>query len=314
MKRAIVTGASGFIGGALAQHLAASGVRVLCPLRVGSLMPGADTVSDYLQIYFLQKFSIEQMQVVFQDFKADVVYHLAASGVSPDDRDPMTLEEGTVGLTQKLLLALEGCPPQRFFYAGTCSEYGFVNPPVLLSEKHMIEPLSLYGAAKSAAAIYGFALAQQLNIPFINLRLFGVYGPGEGQQRLLPYLVRKLLNAQPVKLTGGEQVRDLLYIDDVVEAFVAAGQSKMIEKYRSYNVCSSSPVTVRQLVEYVCELLGSFRKYLIWNALPYRADESMWIVGDNQRFKSITSWSASIPLMDGLKRAVQFEINEWSDK
>jgi nucleoside-diphosphate-sugar epimerase len=144
--------------------------------------------------------------------------------------------------------------------------------------------------------------------------LFGVYGPGEGQQRLLPYLVRKLLNAQPVKLTGGEQVRDLLYIDDVVEAFVAAGQSKMIEKYRSYNVCSSSPVTVRQLVEYVWELLGSFRKYLIWNALPYRADESMWIVGDNQRFKSITSWSASIPLMDGLKRAVQFEINEWSDK
>jgi nucleoside-diphosphate-sugar epimerase len=176
---------------------------------------------------------------------------------------------------------------------------------VKIRETDRLQPISVYGAAKAATEIFGNALAASLNLPFITLRLFGVFGVGEGSLRLIPYLIRRLRRGDPVDLTGGEQVRDFLYIDDVVEALIIAGSTERLISYEAYNVCSSRSVTIREIGEAVADEMHRSRDLLLWGKRPYRRDEPMWLVGDNRRFVEATQWHPKVDLLDGIRRTIE---------
>jgi len=300
-RSVLISGATGFIGGALARRLLREGARVHCLVRKSSHHDALDRLAG-AQVLALDHYSGRELSDTLSGLQMDAVYNLASYGVRPEDRDPEIMTEGNVGVVTAMLLAAAKCSAKRFIQIGSCSEYAPARDGRLLDEDHAIVPLSLYGAAKAASVIYGDALARQLGVKFVTLRLFGVYGIGEAAYRLIPYLMDRLDRNHSVDLTAGEQVRDMLYVDDVVDALLLVDRLEEVGAHRVYNVCSGSPLKVRAIAETVCETMGKPRKLLRFGQRPYRPDEFMWIVGDKQRFCDQTGWRPLVSLSDGVRR------------
>jgi UDP-glucose 4-epimerase len=304
LRSALVTGATGFLGSMLVRRLLAEGVEVTCPVRTRSLAKLAALRGDpHLHVVDLDKLGFD---AGLREHSAEVVFNLASYGVREGECDVEQMIEGNVSFLLRLLRATAGWPLRRFIHAGSCSEYGYPRRDgELIAETHPLRPQTLYGAAKAASVLCGNALAASLGIPFVTLRLFGVYGTAEAPQRLIPYLIDHLMRNEPVDLTGGEQVRDLLFEEDAASAFLAAANSDGIESGEVYNVCSARPARIREVGELVTDALRQPRDLLHWGARPYRAGEPMWLVGDNRRFRNATgSWSPSVDLQEGVHRMV----------
>ncbi len=302
-RSVLVTGATGLVGSALVRLLRAEDIPVYCLLRRGSLsklppLAGLDAIE-------VPAFSTEALRKALGGISCDTIFHLASYGVQINDRDRDQLISGNVELLAHVLEAFSDRPPARFIFTGSCSEYGFpAKNGQPISEDQPLRPTSLYGAAKVAAEAYGQALALRLKIPFTTLRLFNVFGPAEGPHRLLPSIIQALDQDCAVDLTGGEQQRDLLHVNDVAGALLAAARSEALKTSTAYNVCSGHPVRIREVGETAAKLMGKPHSLLQWGKLPYRSDEPMWVVGDPTRFQQDTSWRPTMSLTEGIRDMV----------
>jgi UDP-glucose 4-epimerase len=306
-ESALITGATGFVGSRLVRRLAESGVEVIALVRKGAELANLGGISR-IRIVEVASFDLAELERALQGATSEVVFNLASYGVREKDRDPELMLEGNVHLVWRFLRVTAAWPLKWFVQTGSCSEYGQPSGRILLGEDQPLRPTSLYGAAKAAATLYGNALAHQLGIPFIVLRLFGVFGTGERAERLVPYLITQMKNDRPADLTPGEQLRDLVYVDDAVDALVAAAGSSDLKSGSVYNVCSSRPVRVREIAETVADAMQKPRALLRFGARPYRADEPMWLVGDNRRFTATTHWQPRTTLLEGVQRMLCNEV------
>jgi nucleoside-diphosphate-sugar epimerase len=310
VRSALVTGATGFIGSALVGRLSSEGLRVFCLVRPGS--PGVARLRDLPGVELLETETFDCAGLIqkLAGIQADVIFNLASAGVAPDDREPHQLLAGNLSIVAGLIAAISHWRPHRFIHVGSCSEYGPVPEGHLLTEDNSLSPVSVYGAAKACAHIYGAALAALKNVPFNTLRLFGVFGRGEASYRLVPYTISHLRRDTPVDLTAGEQIRDFLYVDDVVAALLLSAESDAMVPGCSYNICSGKGISIRAMTESVAELLNKPKSLLRFGARPYRPDETMWIVGDNKRFSSLTGWAPRVTIQEGICEMISTLRNE----
>lgn len=299
----LVTGATGMIGSALVRLLRAEDIPVYCLIRRDSLSKLPPLAG--LEAIEVPAFTTEALRRSLGGISCDTVFHLASYGVQINDRDRDQLIAGNLQLLAHVLEAFSDRPPARFIFTGSCSEYGFpAKDGQPISEDQPLRPTSLYGAAKVAAEVYGQALALRLKIPFTTLRLFNVFGPAEGPHRLLPSIIQALDQDCPAELTGGEQERDLLHVDDVAGALLAAARSEGLKPLAAYNVCSGRPVRIREVGQTAARLMGKPQHLLQWGKLPYRSDEPMWVVGDPARLRQCTSWHPKLNLTEGIRSMV----------
>jgi UDP-glucose 4-epimerase len=294
-----VTGSNGFIGARLVRHLAASGHRVMCLVRtesrVGSALPGVER--------HVIPSSAGDFAALLRRLAPSTVVNLASYGVAPSESDPQALLDANVGALTRLLGACAGAGV-RVIHAGSCSEYGPVSKPVLMTEDTPCNPSSPYGAAKLAATTEGQALSARLGVPFVTLRFFGVYGPGESPHRIIPALRAKLGAGEPVPLTHGKQVRDLTYVEDLCAGITAAIGADL-PTGSIYNVCSGVGVSIRDVCLTVCRALGASPELLKFGATELRPGEQPWVVGDPSRFRAATGFSVTTSLEAGVARTLE---------
>jgi len=307
-KSFLVTGATGFIGKRLVARLADVAQHVYCVVDEDrgqrARLPVASGVVPV------------EMGTTGQDTKAivsrlspDIVVNLVAQGVDPASRDSRGMISGNLGFISDLILALRDSSPEVVLHVGSWSEYADPVDNEPIREDHPIWPTSLYGAAKATASIYGNALARELGIPFVTLRLFNVYGPGESQGRLFPHLITNLGNLDHADLTSAEQIRDFTFVDDIVDAVLTAGAAGL-EPYTAYNICSGRPVTVHTVAERVADIMGAPRHLLRFGAIEQRHDEPPFMVGDNSRFHEATGWRPRVTLDDGIRLTIESRAQE----
>lgn len=303
LSRVLVTGATGFVGSALTRRLSAEGIDVVCLVRKDRSNP--HRLRELPRVTCVETdFSAAELNELVPTYGPEVVFHLAAAGVRPDDRDPEQVVTGNVGLTTRLIQACAKRSPRQFIFAGSCSEYAPIATGALLREDHSLLATSLYGAAKASAYLCGRALAMSLSLPFVSLRLFGIFGPGEGPERLIPHLYAHFSSGSAPSLTPGGQARDFTYIDDIVEAFLVAAMHRSLEPYRAYNVCSGRPFYVRDVASLVARATAYMNADLGLGKRPYRVDESLWIVGDPTSFSGTTGYVPRISVEEGISRMV----------
>lgn len=308
VQTAVVTGASGFIGSALCARLAAEGVRTYGMVR-SRRRARVPAMSDAgVRIIENPTFDVDAVAFLFRQLSPDVVFHLAAYGVSPARRDPLGVIEGNLTLTAQLLLSAQAANVPRFIHTGSCHEYGgpaaFDGTRERLREDDVLAPLSTYGAAKAASVLHATAYARAHRMNCCTLRLFGAFGPSESPERLIPYLVERLRKDEVVDLTSGAQVRDLLHVDDVVAAYLAAAETEL-RPAAIYNVCSGKGAAVRDVAEAVADIMGKPRSCLAFGKRPSRDDEAHWIVGNPNEFMSATGWRPTLSLQEGMRRTVE---------
>jgi nucleoside-diphosphate-sugar epimerase len=303
-RSVVVTGASGFIGTALVKRLCALGavVHAVAP-RDDPRLSRLEGMEG-LRLHPMPALTSEALLACVGDDSPEMVFHLAARGVDPRDRDPRALLDGNPSLLLETLEACRTWRPSRIVFTGSCSEYGPVVPGVRLDENGPRDIREVYGAAKVAAHTFGHAVAARYELPLVTLRLFGIYGPGEAENRLIPYLAARLKAKQRVDLTAGEQVRDMTFVGDVIEALLAAARAQKLVTPGTFNVCSGRGVTIRSMCLEVARQLAVSEELLDFGARPYRQDEPMWLVGDPERFQEATGWEPRVDLQTGIALSI----------
>jgi nucleoside-diphosphate-sugar epimerase len=289
-QRALVTGASGFIGSRLVDRLLEDGVEVDALSRTERASPDVRwRTGDVLDA--------ERVAAVVREARPDSIFHLAShvSGSRALDAVLPTLQANLLSTVNVLLAAAEvGC--RRVVLAGSLEEPdGESGEPV---------PVSPYAAAKFAAGAYGRMFSSLYDVPVVTLRIFMVYGPGQWDEtKLVPYVITSLLRDDAPRLSSGTRPVDWVYVDDVVDGLVAAAEADDAVGATA-DVGSGVLTPVREVVEAIADLIPSSAAPE-FSALPDRPNERIR-VADVERARSLLGWAPRTPLEHGLAATVDW--------
>ncbi|MGB7537225.1 MAG: NAD(P)-dependent oxidoreductase [Anaerolineales bacterium] len=294
----LLTGASGFIGSHVARRLLAKGHRVMAVAVPNDPLNRISDIADRLEICTADLSDTAILQQFLEAGRPDACIHLAwYSEPGQYLHSPENISALNYSLLLVKALAEVGC--QNIVAAGTCAEYDLANGKV--RETSPIRPDTLYAASKLSLLFLGGQISKPANMKFAWGRIFYLYGPDEDPRRLVPAMIRALLAGKSFPTTAGDQVRDYLHVEDVADAFVTLAEKRADG---IYNICSSEPITIRQLVETGGRILDR-PELLQIGALPYRDWEPMYVCGDNQRLKGL-GWKPAYDLSRGMESACRW--------
>jgi nucleoside-diphosphate-sugar epimerase len=303
-QRALVTGATGFIGRHLVDGLIDARTQVVALIRPGSRLP--DRWRGCVTSIECADWNEAGLRAALASRPFDVAFHLATYGVRPTDRDPDLMLRINVDLPA-LIVHLCKERGARLVMAGTFSEYQRAAGRTPLTEQSPLEGAKIYGASKAAGGIVANALAVSLGVKLRRLRFFNVYGQGEAPHRLLPSLLVGLSRGERVPLSDGTQIRDFIYVGDVVEACIKASDD-MVSPARplaaTWNVCTGVGHSVRTFAALVAQAMGQRAELLGFGDLPMRADDEPHLVGDGEQMFRALGWRPKHDLEAGIRAAV----------
>jgi len=304
VKRALVTGASGFVGPWLCRALLRDGWAVtgvsLTSLPAESVLTGAERAEiRWIQADLLSGSTIAQ---VVGESTPDAVFHLAGISFVPAfGDDPLAGFRTNVDTTVSLLAAVKQLRSATkldptVLVIGSAEQYGRHSPEHgLLTERSELRPATWYAASKSAQEAMAIGAFRAEGLRVIATRSFNQAGPGQSSRFLLPSLVQRILSlrettlgAARVVLGNLDTVRDFLHVEDAAAAYVALIDRGVPGEV--YNVCSGTGVTVETLAREVCARAG-VEAELVSDPALRRAVDVPWLVGDNAKLRSATGWT-----------------------
>lgn len=292
-ERALVTGATGFLGSHLRLRLLELGAEVHGVSRSNGPGEDPDGVTwwrgDFADLACTRK--------VVRRTRPDVIFHLAGLVTGRTDRALVlpTMESLLVSTVNVLSVACEqGC--RRLVLVGSMDE------PAAPGAGEPI-PASPYAAAKWASVGYGRMFHQLYGTPVVIARTFMAYGPMQEHHKLVPHVILSLLRDEAPKLSTGERLADWIYVDDVIEGFIAAAQAPGVEG-RLFEFGSGIGVSNRAIVDEIVTLLGS-EITPSFGALPTRVSEPERVAQPIEP-RSALGWEAGISLSEGLRRTIKW--------
>jgi nucleoside-diphosphate-sugar epimerase len=293
----LVTGASGFIGACLVRRLVNAGRSVHVVLRSSTPPARLAGIGRHITAHQADLRDADAVRRVVAACKPDVIYHLAAYGTHPDQRDRSAILANNVLGTANLLDAVEDLDYAAFVHAGSSSEYGRVDRP--MREDDVLRPRSDYGVAKAAATLLCQSEAAR-GRPVVTVRVFSAYGPHESPDRLASSVMTACLRGETPRVTRGEQPRDWIYVDDVLDLLERAAIQPRVEG-AVLHAGSGRNQTVRDMVEAIVSLCPIGHRHPYYGAVPARPDEPTVWVADIARTTKLTGWSPRIELAEGVR-------------
>ncbi|MFZ6020351.1 MAG: NAD-dependent epimerase/dehydratase family protein [Chloroflexota bacterium] len=300
--RFLITGAAGFLGSALANRLVQEGhsVRGLDDLSTG------DPSALSPEVHFVRGDVNDRPKLWTLLQEIDCVYHLAAKVLVPESvLYPREYNEVNVGGTVTLMEAMRDVGVRRVVFISSGAIYGNQeSQPV--SEDAIPNPRSPYAVSKLAAEYYVKTIGRLWGIETVCLRVFNAYGPGQHLPPvhapvLLNFLRQALQNGTLVIHGDGTQTRDYVYVDDVVQAMIAASTAPGVDQM-TINVGSGVETSVRDLVKVVISVTGS-EPEVVYN--PRSDGGPARMCADLRRAGALLNYRPSISLESGLRLTLE---------
>lgn len=268
----LLTGATGFVGRQVMRALARRNARVRLVVREGrqGALAGQPDVESIVTTPDLFSEDAHWWADVCRGI--DIVIHVAWYAESGSYLRSTKNLDCLVGTLQMARGAVDG-GVRRFVGVGTCFEYDLTAGQ--LSVDTALRPTTPYGGAKAAAYTALAAWLPEQKREFVWCRLFYLYGEGEDERRLVPYLHARLSVGQPAELTSGSQTRDFLDVRQAGEMIV---DTALGSEQGAVNICSGVPVTVRHLAEQIADEYGR-RDLLRFGARPDNVVDPPCVVG-----------------------------------
>ena len=287
-KIALVTGGLGFIGGALARSLVSLGVDV----HTVSRSPGPPgSAHRHWQADLSDEAAVARLVAAL---KPQYVFHLASHVVgAPDLKHVMPAFKSNLQTTVNLLSALADVGCTRMITTGS-----LVEP----EKGSRTIPNSPYAAAKWASSDFARMFQALYGFPAAIARVFMVYGPAQHDMtKLVPYVIDCMLRGEAPKISSGTRRIDWIYVDDVVRGFLQLAAADGVDG-QSVDLGSGSTVTIRELVDQLCALMGAgvAPRY---GALPDRPIEPLRVANIAESWRRI-GWKPVVGLSDGLARTI----------
>lgn len=303
--RYLITGAAGFLGSALANRLAAEGHVVL---GVDDLSAG-DERNLSSDVQFVRGDVNDRPMLWSLLHDVDCVYHLAAKVSVPESvLYPREYNNVNVGGTVTLMEAMRDVGVRRVVFVSSGTVYG--NQPVQpVPETAIPNPRAPYAVSKLAAEYYVKSIGALWGIETVCLRVFNAYGPGQRippvHTPVIPSFLRQAWENGTIVIHGdGNQTRDYVYVDDVVNAMQAASTAPEINTL-TINVGSGTETSVKELARMSVEVTGGHPE-VVYN--PRNEGGLSRLCADLTLARDTLGYEPKTQLMDGLKKTLENEI------
>lgn len=283
----VVAGASGFLGSRLCMRLADAGYSVVALKRSTSDTRRLDGCA-------VAMFDVDTQPIddIFRGGNVAAIVNAVAN-------------YGRDGESRGEIARANYSFPYDLLRVGVAARVGtFVNSDSVLSRT-----TSLYAQAKHDFVVAARKLARQGRTRFVNMRLQHLYGPGDADTKFVTHVIKTCAaNALELQLTAGDQRRDFVYVDDVVDAYlvVLERRDELPEDFVEYDVGSGVAMPVRDFVELVHRLTGS-RTRLRFGGVPYRPSEVMFARADTSRLAGL-GWSCRTSPESGILKVIEQEL------
>jgi nucleoside-diphosphate-sugar epimerase len=295
MKKVLITGASGFIGRQCLPLLRAKGYEVHAVH-----MSAAATDEPEVVWHKADLLDPQQLSDLVAKVRPSHLLHFAWIA-TPREFWNSLLNIKWAQSSLHLMEAFASNGGERVVMAGSCAEYDWKNE--LCTEfETPTTPATLYGASKHAVQCIQQAFAWRVKLSAAWGRIFFLYGPNEHPNRLVSYVIRKLLVGEEAFCTTGDRVRDFLYVKDVADAFVALLDSDVSGPV---NIASGEGVTIKDVVVRIADLLKR-HELVQFGSVPTPVDEPKTLVADVNRLKLELGWSRRWSLVDGLEETINW--------
>jgi UDP-glucose 4-epimerase len=303
MAKALITGASGFVGNNLARFLVRSGHEVHLMLRSEHLDWRLEDIRDHVRIAFADLRDTESVTSSVKHIKPEWVFHLAAYGAYSYQADVESILRTNIIGTANLVQACLKTGFEAFVNTGSSSEYGFKDhaPP----ETELPEPNSYYAVSKVSATMFCRYTAVSMGLRIPTLRLYSVYGSYEEPRRLMPTLILAGLKKSLPPLVNPDTARDYVYVDDVVRSYLMAATTPNQEPGAIYNVGTGVETKLSEVVEIATRVLDITAK-ANWGSMESRIwDTNKW-VADNNHIREALGWRPEHSFESGFRAMVDW--------
>ncbi len=304
--RILVTGATGFVGSRLLARLAEIRGHELYSMQRYVTGRNAAGAGREVKVVLCDLHDQSAVESAVQEIQPEVVCHLASiSPVSYSYDHPNEVMDtnlsGTINLAESCRRAVPHF--KHFLFASTSETFG--NGPVPKREDTPQSPNSPYSVSKQAAEKYLLYMWEAYKFPVTVLRPFNTYGRRDNADFLVERMIVQMLQGGIVKLGDPTPERDLLYIDDHVDAYLACLDKPERSIGQAFNFCTGEKVTVRALAEKLRDMTG-FRGQLVWNTIPRRPLDIQVMYGDPSKARSLLGWEPKTSLEQGLSSTIKF--------
>ena len=309
-KNILLTGAGGYIGSAIADKLKNTN-RLFLLSRTGGR---SEKNITYIRADITKK-------TIWRNIlkNIDIVYHFAAQ-TSSQYANAHPSKDLKTNLIPVVNL-IEACQEYHFspdiFFSGTATETGFTDRKSINGNVKDL-PATIYDINKLAAEKYLQYYSNQLNKRSVVLRLANIYGPGPtsstSDRGIVNMMIKKALRGEPIVIYGnGNFIRDYLYIDDVVNAFLLASANIEKTKGNYYTIGTGIGHTVLEMATMISEEITKItRKKVNITFTPFPKDTSSIeyrnFIADSSNFKKDARWSAKISLREGIRKTIKYFI------
>lgn len=300
MKKAIVTGANGFVGSALMRELSDRQVPVAAVIRnAGSDISSIQDIPG-VEIVYCDMERLDQLSGKIPH-DADVFYHLAWMGAGGPARGNYELQLKNVHWMLDAVRAAAAAGCKRFIGAGALAELD-VNAytPVSGSTPNIV---SIYGAAKIAAHYMSKAECNRLGVEHVWARLSNIYGVGDHTSNFINFASKTMLTGQPANFTAGEQLYDFTYVDDIARGLYCLGESG--KGNYTYYIGSSHPKKLKEFISAIRDEIDSAIP-LNLGAVPFHGTTHEASAFDCSLLTRDTGYQPQVPFSQGIKKTISW--------
>ena len=192
---------------------------------------------------------------------------------------------------------------KKFIQIGSSIEYGKLKSPQKENIRNSQKTYSVYGKAKLLSTKFLMRLKKKYNFPATVIRLYLVYGPKQDLNRLIPITIMNAIHNKKFKCSSGNQLRDFIYIDDLINAIL-----KILKSYNVageiINIGSGKPISVKKLILKICKLTKGGKPQ--FGKIPLRKDEIIKLYPNLSKAKKLFDWEPKIDLEKGLKKTIKY--------
>ena len=310
-KKVLVTGADGFIGSHLVEHLIEEGFQVKAFVYYNSF-------NSWGWLDTLPKEVLNKIEIFTGDVRdpngvrtavkgVDIIYHLAALIAIPYSyHSPDSYVDTNVKGTLNILQAARDFNIERVIVTSTSEVYGTALY-VPIDEKHPKQGQSPYSASKIGADAMADSFFRSFNLPVTIVRPFNTFGPRQSARAVIPTIITQLLaGATEIKLGALHPTRDLLFVKDTVKGFVEiANSSQTIGQ--EINIATQQEISIKDLAQNIINIINPNAK-IISDDVRLRPEKSEVerLLGSAEKIKSLTKWEPSFNLEQGLQQTIEW--------
>lgn len=297
MKKALVTGANGFVGSALVKELMSNGVEVIALDRTG----GCTNIPGEVRFVEHELADSQKLSEQITDKDIDVFYHLAWAGSAGCARADTALQLKNAQWSVDCLREAGKMGCKKFVGAGSIMEHETISA----AYKHGNQPGLgyIYGSGKLVAHTMCMSVAADIGIDLVWAEITNAYGVGEVSPRFVNTTIRKIINGEPLQFTSGTQNYDFVYIDDVAKAFRLIGEHG--KPFSHYLIGSSRAKPLREFILEMKEALAPDREF-IFGDVPFTGVNMPISDFDCSLTERDTGFKAEISFPVGVKRTMDW--------